>query len=199
MAVSAIYGLGNPGSEYEKTRHNAGFRVLDAFAKEFQSEFRKEISLKGEFAKTKFAATGTTIHLGKPLTFMNNSGECVGAHSRFHKISPNEIVVVHDDITISPGDVKISVGGSDGGHNGVKSVIQHLGNDFVRFRIGIGPKQFREQDLADFVLGKLNEEEQKIFETQTQHYIYGLKILISEGIAAAQNLINRKKNEKISS
>ena len=191
MPVSVIFGLGNPGKEYEMTRHNAGFRVLDAFAKNLQIEFRKETSLRGEFAKAKFSAG--TILLGKPQTFMNNSGECVCAYTRFHKIPASETVVVYDDITLPPGSVKISLGGSDGGHNGIKSIIKHCGNDFIRFRIGIGPKHFREQDLADFVLGKLNEEEQKISESQTEHYIYGLKLLVSQGISAALNLINRKQ------
>ncbi|MCD8284483.1 MAG: aminoacyl-tRNA hydrolase [Opitutae bacterium] len=193
MPVSVIYGLGNPGREYEMTRHNVGFRVLDSLAKDLQVSFRKDASLRGEFAKAKLEPAGTTLHLGKPLTFMNNSGECVGAHSRFHKIPPDEIVVVHDDIALPPGAVKISFGGGDGGHNGLKSIIQHCGEGFIRFRIGIGPKLFREQDLADFVLGKLNEEEQKIFESQTEHFIYGIKLLATQGISAAQNLINRKQ------
>lgn len=195
MPVSVIYGLGNPGREYEMTRHNAGFRVVSAFAKAMNVDFRKEAALRGEFAKAK-SPTGT-LWLGKPQTYMNNSGECVGAHMRYHKILPSDIVIVYDDITLPPGAVKVSQGGGDGGHNGIKSIIQHCGNAFIRFRVGIGPKLFREQALADFVLGKLNEEEQKIFETQQSHFIYGLELLVKQGLSATQNLINRKeKNER---
>ena len=194
MPVSVIYGLGNPGKEYEATRHNTGFRVIDAFAKKLGESFRKETALKGEFVKTK-TPSGATLWLGKPQTYMNNSGESVGAHARFHKISPADIVIVYDDIALAPGSVKISQGGGDGGHNGIKSIIRHCGNDFIRFRIGIGPKKFREQALADYVLGKLDNEEQKVFETQTENFIYGLQLLLAEGLAAAQNIINRKEKQ----
>ncbi len=193
MPVSVIYGLGNPGKEYETTRHNAGFRVLDALAKDLQTSFRKSSALRGEFAKAVLEPTGKILHLGKPLTFMNLSGECIGAHLHFRKIPVSEMVVVHDDIAIPLGTVKISVGGGDGGHNGIKSLISHCGSDFVRFRIGIGQKQFPEQDLADFVLGKMSEEELKIFDSQLGYFINGLKLLINEGVAAAQNLTNRKQ------
>lgn len=194
MPVSVIYGLGNPGRDYEKTRHNAGFRVVDAFAKKLGIAFSKEAALRGEFAKAKLASSGT-LWLGKPQTYMNNSGECVSAHARYHKIDPSGIIVVYDDITLPPGSLKISQGGGDGGHNGIKSIIRHCGNAFIRFRVGIGPKLFREQPLADFVLGKMNEEELKIFETQETHFIYGLELLITQGLSAAQNLINRKENK----
>lgn len=195
MPVSVIYGLGNPGREYELTRHNAGFRVVSALAKKLNAEFRKEAALRGEFTKIKSSA-GTALWLGKPQTYMNNSGECVGAHLRYHKIHLCDAVVVYDDITLAPGAVKISQGGGDGGHNGIKSIIRLCGNDFIRFRIGIGPKLFREQPLSDFVLGKLTEEEIKFFETRQEHFLYGLDLLVNQGLPAAQNLINRKENNE---
>lgn len=193
MPVSVIYGLGNPGKEYETTRHNAGFRVVSAFAKKLNVDFRKEAALHGEFAKAK--SSSGTLWLGKPQTYMNNSGECVGAHMRYHKLLPSGIVVIYDDITLAPGVVKISQGGGDGGHNGIKSIIRHCGNEFIRFRVGIGAKPFREQPLSDFVLGKLNEEETKIFEARQEHFLYGLELLVNQGLPAAQNLINRKENK----
>lgn len=193
MPVSVIYGLGNPGREYEQTRHNAGFRIVSALADKLNVAFRKEAALNGEFAKAKTSAG--TLWLGKPQTYMNNSGECVGAHMRYHKIQASAVVVVYDDITLAPGAVKISQGGGDGGHNGIKSIIRHCGNDFIRFRIGIGPKLFREQPLSDFVLGKLTETESNIFETRREHFLYGLELLINQGLPAAQNLINRKENQ----
>ena len=195
MFVSAIYGLGNPGKEYEFTRHNTGFRVVDALAKRLGAEFRKDAALRGEFAKARFGFAGT-LWLGKPLTFMNLSGECVGAHARYHKLDFSTVAVVYDDIALPVGAVKISQGGGDGGHNGIKSVIRCCGNAFIRFRVGIGAKPFREQPLADFVLGKLGDEEKNIFETRQANFIQGLELLISQGLSAAQNLINRKDNNE---
>ena len=110
MFVSAIYGLGNPGKEYEFTRHNTGFRVVDALAKRLGAEFRKDAALRGEFAKARFGSAGT-LWLGKPLTFMNLSGECVGAHARYHKLDFSTVAVVYDDIALPVGAVKISQGG----------------------------------------------------------------------------------------
>lgn len=196
MFVSAIYGLGNPGKEYEFTRHNAGFRVIDAFARSLGVDFRKDAALRGEFAKANFHGAGT-LWLGKPLTFMNLSGECIGIHARYHKLDFAKVAVVYDDIALPIGAIKISQGGGDGGHNGIKSIVRSCGNAFIRFRIGIGAKPFREQPLADFVLGKLGDDEKNIFETQQANFIQGLELLVNRGLSAAQNLINKKeKNER---
>jgi PTH1 family peptidyl-tRNA hydrolase len=122
---------------------------------------------------------------------MNNSGECVSAFARYRKIDFSEVAVIYDDITLPPGMLKISLGGGDGGHNGIKSLIRHCGNAFMRIRIGIGPKIHREQALSDFVLGKLTAEEQSLFASQTEHYIYGIELLASRGLVAAQNTLNK--------
>lgn len=189
MPVSLVVGLGNPGREYAETRHNAGYRAVSAWAEKLGASFAADSARKGEFAKAVFG--GVPLWLAKPTTYMNNSGECVSAFARYRKIEFSEIAVVYDDITLPPGALKISLGGGDGGHNGVKSLIQHCGNAFVRVRIGIGPKIHREMDLADFVLGKLTAEEQTLFASQTQHYIYGLELLVSQGLVAAQNTLNK--------
>jgi len=196
MPVSLVVGLGNPGKEYAETRHNAGFRAVDAWAKKLCATFSSEPSLKGEFAKTVFA--GATLWLAKPTTYMNNSGECVSAFARYRKIDFSEVAVVYDDITLPPGTLKFSIGGGDGGHNGIKSLIQHCGNAFMRVRIGIGPKIHREQDLADFVLGKLTPEEQTLFDVRTEAFIQGLEFLATRGLVATQNHLNKhtKQNEQ---
>ncbi len=195
MPVSLVVGLGNPGREYANTRHNAGFRAVDAWAAKLGAAFAAEPSLKGEFAKAAFG--GVPLWLAKPTTYMNDSGECVGAFARYRKIDFSEVAVVYDDITLPPGALKISLGGGDGGHNGIKSLIRCCGNAFMRVRIGIGPKIHREQDLADFVLGKLTPEEQALFASRTEHYIHGLELLASRGLAAAQNTLNtHQKNER---
>lgn len=195
MPVSLVVGLGNPGKEYAETRHNAGFRAVSAWAAKLGASFAADSSHKGEFAKTVF--NGSVLWLAKPTTYMNNSGACVSAFARYRKIDFSQVAVVYDDITLPPGTLKISLGGGDGGHNGIKSLIQHCGNAFIRVRIGIGPKLHPAQDLADFVLGKLTTEEQTLFASQTEHYIYGLELLASRGIVAAQNTLNKHiKNER---
>lgn len=189
MPVSLVVGLGNPGREYAETRHNVGFRTVSAWASKLGVAFSADTARKGEFAKTVFA--GSPLWLAKPTTYMNNSGECVSAFARYRKIDFSEVAVIYDDITLPPGTLKISLGGGDGGHNGIKSLIRHCGNAFMRIRIGIGPKIHREQDLADFVLGKLTAEEQTLFASQTEHYIYGIELLASRGLVVAQNTLNK--------
>lgn len=189
MPVSLVVGLGNPGKEYAETRHNVGYRTVSAWASKLGVAFSADTALKGEFAKTVFA--GSMLWLAKPTTYMNNSGECVSAFARYRKIDFSEVAVVYDDITLPPGALKFSLGGGDGGHNGIKSLIRHCGNAFMRIRIGIGPKIHREQDLADFVLGKLTAEEQTLFASQTEHYIHGIELLASRGLVVAQNTLNK--------
>lgn len=189
MPVSLAVGLGNPGKEYADTRHNAGFRAVSAWAEKLGVEFAPDPVRKGEFAKAVF--NGAPLWIAKPTTYMNNSGECVSAFARYRKIDFSEVAVVYDDITLPPGTLKFSLGGGDGGHNGIKSLIQHCGNAFMRVRIGIGSKIHPEQDLADFVLGKLTPEEQSLFASRTEHYIQGLELLASRGLVVAQNTLNK--------
>lgn len=189
MPVSLAVGLGNPGREYAETRHNTGFRALDAWAAKLGATFVADPAHKGEVAKAVFG--GAVLWLLKPTTYMNNSGESVCSFARWRKIDFSEVAVVYDDIALAPGTLKISLGGGDGGHNGIKSLIQYCGNAFMRVRIGIGPKIHREQDLADFVLGKLTPEEKALFAAQTENHIAGLELLASRGLVAAQNTLNK--------
>lgn len=154
-----IVGLGNPGKEYDGTRHNIGFLCLDEFAK--ANGFPGWTDKKDLKCQLSTHTLGDTrVILCKPTTFMNLSGEAVQAVSNFYKLSPAQTVVVHDELDINFGHIRTRVGGSAAGHNGIKSVTQHIGEDYGRIRIGIGPKKPAQIDSADFVLQKFNKEEQ---------------------------------------
>ncbi len=152
-------GLGNPGSEYDDTRHNIGFACLDAFAKanDFPAWQNKK-DLKSHVTSVNLG--GTRIILVKPQTFMNLSGEAVQAVTSFYKINPETIIAIYDELDIDFGQIRLRSGGSAAGHNGVKSLIQHLGEDFGRVRVGIGPKQPEQMDSAKFVLQRFNADQQ---------------------------------------
>jgi len=123
---------------------------------------------------------------------MNASGGSVGPLSRFYKIEPTAIVAVYDDLTIDLGLIKVSTGGSAGGHNGVASLIEHLGGGFHRYRLGIGPKSPSQMDLADFVLGKFTPDQQILVTQNTDKYVQGLELLLSRGVETAMNQLNRR-------
>lgn len=137
MIIRLIVGLGNPGSDYEKTRHNVGFWVIDAIARTQAIEFRAEARFNGEVCRIT-EADGNTCWLLKPMTFMNRSGQALAAVAYFYKIVSSEILVIHDDLDLTPGVARLKQGGGHGGHNGLRDIIQHLGNDFLRLRLGIG-------------------------------------------------------------
>ncbi len=153
-----IVGLGNPGKEYENTRHNLGFRCVDAFAKnhDFPAWTDKK-DLKAQLTTHNLGEV--RVILAKPTTFMNNSGEAVQAVERFYKIPNNCIIVVHDELDIPFGQIRTRVGGGSAGHNGIKSLLQHMEGNINRVRIGIGPDS--KLGGADYVLQKLDEDEKK--------------------------------------
>lgn len=154
-----IVGLGNPGKEYDGTRHNIGFACVDEFAR--ANEFDPWVEKKDLKCYLSSAQLGESrVLLVKPTTFMNLSGEAVQAVINFYKVPANNIVAVYDEIDIPFGQIRMRVGGGSAGHNGVKSLIQHLGEDFGRIRVGIGPKEPEQMDSADFVLAKFSNEQQ---------------------------------------
>lgn len=158
--TALIVGLGNPGKEYDLTRHNVGFEVLDRFVSkhtEMQDWINKK-DLKCHFSQGQFG--DTRVYLIKPTTFMNLSGEAVQAVMNFYKIAPDFITVIHDELDIKFGQIRLRVGGGSAGHNGIKSVTQHITEQYGRIRIGIGPKTPEQIDSADFVLQKFSSEEQ---------------------------------------
>lgn len=191
MFLSLVAGLGNPGRDYESTRHNLGWVVLDAFVKQHGLAWKHAPQFDAEIARWDVGA-GRTRWLVKPLTFMNGSGRAVGAVARFYKIEPAAIAAVYDDLAIDLGLIKVSTGGSAGGHNGVASMIEQLGEGFVRYRLGIGPKQPVQMDMADFVLGKFTPEQQLIVNQKLDQNMSGLDLLLSRGVAAAMNQLNRR-------
>ena len=190
MSLSVIAALGNPGREYSSTRHNAGWILLDALAQKVGAEWKEESRFPATIAKTTFG--GSTLFLVKPLTFMNESGVPLASFLCFHHFELKSIVVLHDDIAFDPGQMRLTPGGSDAGHNGITSCIQHLGESFIRARIGIGPKRHPSQDLADHVLGKIPDADLALIQKNIPDFIQGLETLISRGLPAAQNITNRK-------
>jgi PTH1 family peptidyl-tRNA hydrolase len=166
MSIRLIVGLGNPGPEYEQTRHNAGFWLVDQLANSLPGcRLQRESRFNAFVAKTSIA--GNEVWLLEPQTFMNRSGQSVGGLARFFKILPDEILVVHDELDLAPGVAKLKKGGSSGGHNGLKDITAALGTqDYWRLRLGIGhPRTMGiQQPVADFVLHRPRKEEQNLIE-----------------------------------
>lgn len=157
-----VVGLGNPGSDYAQTRHNAGFWLVDELARQHGGSFRPESRFHGETGR--ITLNGQELWLLKPMTFMNRSGQAVAALARFHKMTLPEILVVHDDLDLPPGVVRVKRSGGHGGHNGLRDLIAHLGgNDFPRLRLGIGhPGQSRE--VLDHVLRRASQAERAMLD-----------------------------------
>lgn len=161
--IRLIVGLGNPGREYEATRHNAGFWWVGELARAYGVSFKTDGKFHGLVARA--ALNGHDVHLLMPQTFMNVSGRAVGAFAQFFKIEPANILVVHDELDLPPGSAKLKLGGGPGGHNGLKDIIAHLGTrDFWRLRIGIGHPGER-SEVSNYVLNPPRKEEQALIET----------------------------------
>ncbi|MBI5890102.1 MAG: aminoacyl-tRNA hydrolase [Nitrosomonadales bacterium] len=164
--IRLIAGLGNPGREYEATRHNAGFWWVDELARLQNANFKADGKFHGLIAKVNLH--GHEVHLLKPQTFMNVSGRSVGALALFYKILPDQILVVHDELDLPPGSAKLKLGGGPGGHNGLKDIVAHLGTkDFWRLRVGIGHPGERDQ-VVNYVLNAPRKEEQGLIEEALQ-------------------------------
>ena len=188
-----IAGLGNPGKEYENTRHNAGFLVLDTLSQKLGADLseRKHRALCG-----KAVIGGQKVILLKPQTYMNSSGESIRAAADYYKVPPEDILVVYDDISLAPGQLRIRAKGSAGGHNGIKSIIAHLGTqEFPRVKVGIGEKQ-PSMDLADYVLGHFSSGEKKIMEEAAKEAADAICEIVNVGIEQAMNDHNRRKEEQ---
>ena len=186
-----IAGLGNPGKQYENTRHNAGFMALDALADQLGTsiEEKKHKALCG-----KGLIGGEKVILLKPQTFMNLSGESIRAAADFYKVDPYHIIVIYDDISLEPGQLRIRKKGSAGGHNGIKSIIAHLGTqEFPRIKVGVGAKPDR-MDLADYVLGHFSQIESRVMDDAAKEAGQAAQAMILDGIEAAMNRYNSKKN-----
>lgn len=152
MTHILLAGLGNPGEEYDNTRHNIGFEVIDAIAKHF--EFPAFTTKFSSLTSSKIIGT-YKITLLKPQTYMNLSGDAVSKAANFYKIIPNNIIIIHDDLDLELAKVKMKIAGGSGGHNGIKSIDQHIGVDYYRVRIGIGKPKF-DKNVSSFVLSKFS-------------------------------------------
>ena len=186
-----IVGLGNPTKEYEKTRHNAGFDAIDVLAEKhgIQITERKHKA----FCGTGFIG-GERVLLAKPQTFMNASGESLREAADFYKIRPEQVIVIYDDISLRVGQLRIRTKGSAGGHNGIKSIIAHLGSqDFPRIKIGVGAKPDR-MDLADYVLSRFSQTDRQMMEDAFQDAADAVEFMLADGADAAMNRYNRKKS-----
>jgi PTH1 family peptidyl-tRNA hydrolase len=191
MSISLVAGLGNPGREYESSRHNLGWVAIDAYASKHGLTWKNAPDFDSIVARRDLGP-GRTVWFVKPQTFMNESGRAVAALARYHKIAPEAVAAVYDDLTIDLGLVKVSVSGSDAGHNGVASLLEHLGNGFARLRLGVGPKYPPEMDLKDFVLARFTQEQLTLIQHKTDTYIQGLALLLASGADRAMNQLNRR-------
>jgi PTH1 family peptidyl-tRNA hydrolase len=191
MSISLLAALGNPGREYERSRHNLGWVVADAYASKHGLSWKPEPSFEAMVAKRDLGP-GQALWVMKPLTFMNESGRSVAARARYHRLAPAQVAAVYDDLTIDLGLVKVSVTGSDAGHNGVASLLAHLGDGFARYRLGVGPRNPPEMDLKDFVLARFTQDQLTTIQQKTDFYVQGLELLLSSGPDRAMNQLNRR-------
>jgi peptidyl-tRNA hydrolase, PTH1 family len=191
MSISLVAGLGNPGREYERSRHNLGWVALDAYASKHGLSWKGAPEFESVVARRDLGP-GRTLWLMKPQTFMNDSGRAVSAMARYHRIAPADVAAVYDDLTIDAGLLKLSVTGSDAGHNGVASLLEHLGTGFARLRLGIGPRFPPEMDLKDFVLARFTQEQLTLIQQKTDAYVHALELLIASGPDMAMNQLNRR-------
>ena len=157
-----IVGLGNPGREYEKTRHNCGFRAIDILAQKLGCQVDKA-KFQGLYGQVSY--NGCKLLLLKPMTYMNESGKAVGKIAQFYKIKPQNIIVIFDDTTLDVGRLRIRRSGSAGGHNGLKNILAHLGTDqFPRIKVGVGAPAHPEHEMVDWVIGNFTPAEKKVVE-----------------------------------
>ena len=183
-----VVGLGNPGAKYENTRHNVGFRAVDALADQSGAAIRR---IKYHALTAEAAVGGQGVLLMKPTTYMNLSGEAVGEAARFYKLAPDHVLVISDDVDLPLGKLRIRKSGSAGGHNGLKSIIQHLGSDqFPRLKIGVGGKPHPDYNMADWVLGQLRGEDAKAMDEAVRRAADAVECLLREGIEKAMNQFN---------
>lgn len=183
-----VAGLGNPGAQYENTRHNAGFKSIDILCENLKTELNKN-KFNANYGEAKVG--GVKVLLVKPQTFMNNSGEAVGKLSRFYKIPIERVIIISDDVTLPVGKIRVRAKGSAGGHNGLKSIIAHLSSDaFKRVKVGVGEKPHPDYDMIDWVLGKLPQEQIADYNKALSRSADAVCELITGTIDSAMNKFN---------
>lgn len=194
--IRLIVGLGNPGKDYQATRHNAGFWFVDELARQAGARLAKETKFSGHVARASLA--GKQVWLLQPATFMNLSGKAVAALANFYQITPDEILVAHDELDLLPGQVKMKKGGGVAGHNGLKDIQARLGTaDFWRLRLGIGhPRTLQlEQDVADFVLHPPRKDDRKLIDTVIDRATAVVPDCVSGNMEAAMMKLHTKPRD----
>tara|TARA_B100000959_G_scaffold278501_1_gene336969 strand:- start:600 stop:1190 length:591 start_codon:yes stop_codon:yes gene_type:complete len=190
MSTIAIVGLGNPGLQYEDTRHNAGFWMLEAVAGQNNCSWKE--SRRFHSLTTTLKTWSRPALLVKPLTFVNESGSYLKPLLKYHDCRGEEMIVIHDDVAFESGQFKISVDKGDGGHKGINDVIRNIGPRFVRFRLGVGEKSSR-MSMSAYVLGKFSPSEQAIMSENFDFFVEALQRIVDKGVAHAMNLSNKRK------
>lgn len=184
-----IVFLGNPGQEYEGTRHNVAWAVADALAEELNIPIQR---LKFRALTHVCDVGGVRTMLMKPVTYMNLSGEAAGEAVRFYKLTPQQVLVVCDDVALPPGKLRLRASGSAGGHNGLKSIAQHLGSEeYPRLRVGVGAKPHPDYDLADWVLARPQGDDAKAIDDAVARAAKAIPVILSQGVGRAQEQVNR--------
>ena len=185
-----IVGLGNPGAEYEKTRHNVGFRVSELLAGRWKVKIDR---LKFRALTRMVTAEGQKLLLVQPQTYMNASGAAVSALATYYKVKPERILVIFDDISLPVGRIRVRRDGSAGGHNGIKSIIQSLGTDqFPRVKVGVGAKPHPDYDLADWVLSRFSAQEEKALAPALTNAAEAAVLVLTQGVETAASAYNGK-------
>jgi peptidyl-tRNA hydrolase, PTH1 family len=197
--LDLIVGLGNPGPEYAATRHNAGFWFVDLLAKENGGAFSRERKLQGESAE--IAIAGRRIRLLKPTTYMNLSGQSIGAAVNYYKIPTEHVLVAYDELDLPPGRMQLRFAGSSAGHKGIGSIIEHIGTQFWRLRFGVGHPRDSEhssgdrKDVIDHVLNRAGGDEEDLLLENLRRAVDALPVLLEHGAERAKNLLHTRKPE----
>ena len=182
-----VVGLGNPGAKYEGTRHNAGFITVDKLAANYSVTVTKS---KSNALYAKCDISGKSCLLVKPQTYMNNSGEAVGALAKFYKVPPERVLIICDEIALDVGKMRIRRKGSDGGHNGLKSIAMHIGDDYPRIKLGVGKKPHPDYDLAAWVLSKFTKDELITLDDDASNVCKAVELIVKGETDRAMNLFN---------
>jgi PTH1 family peptidyl-tRNA hydrolase len=187
LPLKLVVGLGNPGVDYARTRHNTGWWFLDVLLEEYGGRWRHESKLQAELARVRIGES--ELWLAKPTSFMNRSGGPVAAIAHFYRIAPAEIIVAHDDIDLPPGVCRLKQGGGHGGHNGLRDIIAHLGADFWRLRFGVGHPGAKEL-VIDAVLDRPTASEEEVINAAVARALQALPVLLNDGPQKAMHRLH---------
>ena len=188
--ISLIVGLGNPGKEYAQTRHNAGFWFVEQLADRYGISLKAEPKFHGFTGRGQIE--GHDVRLLLPTTFMNRSGQSVVPFAKFYQVTPEAILIAHDELDMDPGIIRLKTGGGHGGHNGLRDIVPHIGPNFHRLRIGIGHPGSKER-VTGHVLGKAPSSEQDLMDAAIDHALSKVKMLVDGQVSQAMNQINAYK------